>query len=67
MEKGFDVISKEFPDSLAAKTERACLAARANEKGMARSYFLETNGEVDLEQWESKEAFGRCINWTFWR
>jgi hypothetical protein len=67
VDRGFGVILKQFPDSLAAKTERAYLAALAGERGKARRYFLETKGEVDLEHWDSKNAFDKFLKWTFSR
>ena len=65
VDKGFEVILKQFPDSLAAKNERAYLAAQAGEKEKARNYFLLTKGQADLTAWEDKEAFDNFIKWAF--
>ena len=65
VDRGFSVIEKRFPNSLAAKSERAYLAAYAGDGQKARAYFKETQGEVDLAIWGSKEEYIRIANWAF--
>ena len=65
VDQGFESILKRFPDSLMAKTERAYLAGLAGDKAKARSYFMETKGNVDLTQWEDRETFDKFLEWTF--
>ncbi len=65
VDKGFEVIEKNFPDSLAAKNERAHLAALAGDKKKARKYFVQTEGKVDLSDWHAKGEFVDAANWAF--
>jgi hypothetical protein len=65
VDRGFAVILKQFPDSLAAKSERAYLAALAGDKAKARKYLGETKGEMDLSVWNDKDMFVGCANWAF--
>ena len=65
VDKGFGIILKQFPHSLSAKTERAGLAAMNGEREKARVYFLDTNGDVDLGDWQGKEDFEKFLNWAF--
>ena len=65
VDRGFEVILKQFPDSLAAKNERAHLAALAGDKAKAREYFIKTQGRVDLSMWSEKSEYVACANWAF--
>jgi hypothetical protein len=65
VDRGFEVILKRFPNSLAAKNERAHLAALAGDPDKARSYFAETKGQVDLSAWHEKSEFIHSANWAF--
>jgi hypothetical protein len=65
VDKGFAVIEKELPDSLAAKGERAHLAALASDLPKARKYMGETEGKVDLTVWKSKEEYTRFALWAY--
>jgi hypothetical protein len=67
VQRGFDGILKESPDSLAAKTERAHLAALKGDKARARVYFLETGGQVDVCLWDGGDAFHSNFKWIFGR
>lgn len=67
VQRGFDAILKESPDSLAAKTERAHLAALKGDKVRARVYFLETGGQVDVCLWDGGDAFHSNFKWIFAR
>ncbi|HXF09237.1 MAG TPA: hypothetical protein VN625_00530, partial [Desulfuromonadaceae bacterium] len=51
IDKGFNVIVHQFPDSLAAKNEHAYLAAVADDPMAARKYFDQTQGKADLSVW----------------
>jgi Domain of unknown function (DUF4034) len=64
VDRGFNVIEKRFPDSLAAKNERAYLAALEGDKQKARDYFIQTQGKVDLSIWREAEFTDRA-NWAF--
>jgi hypothetical protein len=57
IDKGFDAIEKQFPDSLAAKNERAFLAELADDKMAARKYFEQTQGKADLSVFGSRENY----------
>ena len=63
VDRGFAVIEKKYPDSLAAKNERAHLAVLAVDKARARKYLGETGGRIDLSSWRS---FDYCIRTFMW-
>lgn len=65
VDRGFAVILKRFPDSLAAKNERAHLAALAGDKEKARKYFEQTEGKVDLSVWYAKGEYIDAANWAY--
>jgi hypothetical protein len=65
VDRGFAVILKRFPDSLAAKNERAHLAGLAGDKEKARKYFAQTEGKVDLTEWHAKGEFIDGANWAY--
>ena len=65
VDRGFAVILKQFPDSLAAKNERAHLASLAGDREKARKYFILTEGKVDLSAWNAKGEFIDAANWAF--
>lgn len=65
VDRGFEVIEKRFPNSLAAKNEGAYLAFLAEDKQKARDYFTQTQGKVDLSVWTSEAKFTDCANWAF--
>jgi hypothetical protein len=65
VDRGFAAILKQFPDSLAAKNERAYLAGLAGDKEKARKYFIQTEGKVDLSIWDTKDEFMKAANWAF--
>jgi hypothetical protein len=55
--QGFEIMEKQFPDSIAAKSEHAYLATLAEDNAVARKYFDELGGKVDLSVWLTKDAF----------
>jgi hypothetical protein len=65
VDRGFAVIEKRFPNSLAAKNERAHLAALDGDKEKARAYFIQTQGNIDLSVWSAKGEFLDAANWAF--
>jgi hypothetical protein len=65
VDRGFDAIIKRFPDSLAAKNERAHLAGLVGDKEKARQYFKATEGKVDLSVWDDLAEFTNAANWAF--
>jgi hypothetical protein len=66
VDKGFETIEKCFPNSSAAKNERAHLAGLAVDKEKARKYFIQTEGKVDLSVWKDKDEFIKFSNWAFY-
>lgn len=64
VDRGFTAILKRWPDSIAAKNERAHLAALAGEREAARKYFAETKGEVDLNSWVAKGEYEEAYQWA---
>lgn len=65
VDKGFAVIEKRFPDSLAAKSERAYLAAYADDAGKTREYLAQTQGKADLAIWYTKDNYLKVANWAY--
>jgi len=65
VDRGFAAILNRFPDSLAAKNERAHLAGLAGDREKARKYFIQTEGNVDLSVWHAKGEFIEGVNWAF--
>jgi hypothetical protein len=65
VDQGFGVIEKDFPDSLAAKSERAHLAALASDVVKARKYLQQTGGKVDLSEWKTKDEYIRFAVWAY--
>jgi hypothetical protein len=65
VDKGFEVILKEFPDSLAAKNERFHLAVLARDIKKAQAYFIQTKGQVDLSVWDSINDAARLAQYAF--
>jgi tetratricopeptide (TPR) repeat protein len=65
VDKGFVDIEKQFPDSLAAKNERAYLGVLACDAPTARKYFDQTEGKVDLSVWNSTNDFIKFANWAY--
>ena len=63
--KQFAVIEERFLDSLAAKSERAYLAAYANDAQKARECLAQTQGNVDLVVWHTKDEYLRISNWAY--
>ena len=56
-EKGFEVLAKRYPDSLAVKSERAYLAGLAGDLPKVRGYYDALDGKVDLSVWDSRDSF----------
>ena len=65
VDKGFAVIEKRFPDSLAAKSERAYLAAYANDTRKTREYLAQTQGKADLVVWGTQDEYLKISNWAY--
>jgi len=65
VDRGFAVIEKRFPYSLAAKSERAYLAFYADDARKTREYLAQTHGEADLAVWYTKEEYLRIANWAY--
>jgi hypothetical protein len=65
VDRGFAVIEERFPDSLAAKSERAYLAFYAGDASKTREYLAQTQGRADLAVWYTKEEYLRVANWAY--
>jgi hypothetical protein len=65
IDKGFAIIEKRFPDSLAAKSERAYLAAYADDVQKTREYLAQTQGKADLVVWRTQDEYLRIANWAY--
>ena len=65
VDRGFNAILKQYPDSLAAKNEHAHLAALGGDRELAQKYLLQTKGEVDLSVWQAQGEYEDCYKWAF--
>jgi hypothetical protein len=65
VDKGFQVIEKQFPNSLAAKSERAYLAVLACDVQDVRKYIDQLEGRVDLVIWKSQDTFLYAADWAY--
>jgi hypothetical protein len=63
VDKGFDVMEKQFPNSLAAKSEHAYLAVLARDAPAARKQFDQIEGKLDLSVWNSQLKY---VNFALW-
>lgn len=62
---GLDVIEKRFPNSLAVKNEGARLAVLARDEQAAKKFFDQTQGQVDMDCWQSVDDYVRFANMVY--
>ena len=65
VDKGFLVMEKQFPKSLAAKSEHAYLAVLARDSTVARKQFDQIHGQMDLTVWHTPAKFATFAWWTY--
>jgi hypothetical protein len=65
VEKGFDVIQKRYPDSLAAISKRSMIAAEGNHRNEATKYFEMTKGQFDPTAWNTRGGYNDLTNWLY--
>lgn len=65
VDRGLESIIKEFPDSTAPTSIRACFSGIAGARQIAIDSFNQLNGEVDLAHWNSDEELKAIYHWTF--
>ena len=58
-------MERQFPNSLAAKSEHAYLAVLARDATVARKQFDQLEGKVDLSVWRSQDKYMKCALWTY--
>lgn len=63
--RGFDVIEKQFPNSLAARSEHAWLAVLARDATVARKEFDQIHGQMDSSVWPNPAKFAACAYWAY--
>jgi Domain of unknown function (DUF4034) len=63
--KGFEVMENQFPNSLAAKSEHAYLAVLARDATVARKEFDQLKGRMDLSVWPNPARFVVFAYWTY--
>ncbi len=63
--RGFAIIEKRYPDSLAAKSERAFLTALGGPVNEAESSFNKLEGKVDLSIWMDRDEFDTFARWAY--
>ncbi len=66
MKKGMEDIIRQYPNSLSAPSELACLATQAKDRECARLMFERIGSKVDYSVWEDDKArFLRARTWAF--
>jgi hypothetical protein len=65
VDRGFDIIEKHYPASLAAKNEHAHLAVLSGDRQAAIRCFTEMDGKVDLTIWYTEADFIRQLSWAY--
>ena len=63
--RGFAIIEKRYPDSLAAKSERAFLTALGGPVNEAQPSFDKLEGKVDLSIWLDRDEFDTFARWAY--
>lgn len=63
VDQGFEQLLKAYPDSNAAKSERAFLAGLAGDKSKAQQYLADLNGEADAGIWDDLERINGFLDW----
>lgn len=62
---GFAVMEGRYPNSLAAKSERAYQAGLAGNRAVALPYFDKLQGKLDLSVWKTQDRFERLAVWVY--
>jgi hypothetical protein len=65
VDKGFEVMEKRFPSSLAVKSEHAYLAVLARDATVARKQFDQLQGRLDSSVWTAPARFFVFAYWTY--
>jgi hypothetical protein len=65
VKKGFEVLEKRYPNSLAVKNEAAYLAFYAQDAPTARKYFDEAEGQMDKSIWQSQDEFLQFATYAY--
>ncbi|HXB59051.1 MAG TPA: DUF4034 domain-containing protein [Candidatus Acidoferrales bacterium] len=65
VDRGFDIIEKQYPASLAAKNEHAHLAVLSGNRQAAVACLTRMAGKVDLSIWYSEADFIRQLSWAY--
>ncbi len=65
VDNGFQLIQKQFPDSLSVKSKRAHFACLSGNQKTARELFDSLGGKVDLTVWKSEQKFQRFAEWVY--
>ncbi|MDR3456598.1 MAG: DUF4034 domain-containing protein [Verrucomicrobiae bacterium] len=64
IDRGWDAIEKQFPDSLEALNAHAHLAGLAGDREKARLCLMKTGGKITMNQWSAKGEFIDFANWA---
>lgn len=65
IERGFEVMEEEFPESLYAASMRAYLAIMRGDRDTARKYTERLEGKVELTVWRSLENYHQLMDWLY--
>lgn len=63
--RGFLLLQKRYPESLAVLSEFCYLSGVAGDRTMMKSLFAKLDGKVDLTIWEEKKRFVNDRQWAF--
>jgi len=64
VDRGWDAIEKEFPDSLDAAEIHLHMAGLAGDREKARKCLMKTGGKVTMSAWAAKGEFIECANFA---
>lgn len=65
IERGFEVMEEEFPQSLYTASMRAYLAIMSGNRDAARNYTERLEGKVELAVWRSLENYHQLMDWVY--
>ena len=65
VDKGFEIMERRFPNSLAVISEHAYLAVLARDATVARKEFDQLHGRLDTSVWTAPASFFLFAYWTY--
>ena len=65
VQRGFEAIRRQYPDSILALSEYCSISGFAGERQLMQSLFNEIGNRVDLAVWRTTELFEQDYRWAF--